>query len=267
MSTFHADATDRHERDVGVGVDGRNRRRGPGAAFERADLGSGLGDVGEPGVGAEVADQGVAFVLVSPEVAQEPGGGRGRVLDVVRVGDLVAVAVGRVELPGGGDELERAHRPIELVVAVEGPRVAVGDQAAALGAIEGIAADRDGRRGDGVDSAHEERAGELDRLDRGQRPEGDGLAEPAVIGDEAGDTAQQTPVEVALGGLGRMLVDGQLDLDPVERFVVGCGRGQGSSERERDREGRRHGHGPPPSPVALVSRPHAPRLRCHRHGA
>ena len=61
------------------------------------------------------AGAGGEVVAVGAEVAR---GGGGRVVEVVRVGDAVAVAVGRPGLPGRRDELERADRVVPLRVAV-----------------------------------------------------------------------------------------------------------------------------------------------------
>jgi len=58
------------------------------------------------------------------------------VVDVVRVGPAVAVAVGAVARPGAGDELHRTHRAVELHVTVVRAAVGVADLGDRSGAVE-----------------------------------------------------------------------------------------------------------------------------------
>ena len=63
-----------------------------------------------------------AVAVRVPAVRAQVAGGRGgRVVQVVGVAHAVAVAVGAVARPGGGQELHRAHGTVELDVAVRRP--------------------------------------------------------------------------------------------------------------------------------------------------
>jgi hypothetical protein len=50
--------------------------------------------------------------------AKVDSGGDGGVVDVIRVRHAVTVAIDAIAVPGGGDELHRAHRTVPHGVAV-----------------------------------------------------------------------------------------------------------------------------------------------------
>ncbi|CAB4721389.1 unannotated protein [freshwater metagenome] len=110
--------------------------------------------------------------------AEVDGAGQGRVVDILRVALAVAVGVDAHDGPGRGDELHRADRPVEHLVAVELTGVGVGDQTGARLAVEGQTVDAG--RGDAVRVEHV-------------------AAEAAVVGLDASDGRDQLPRQVARG--------------------------------------------------------------------
>jgi hypothetical protein len=55
---------------------------------------------------------------VTTSGAQVPAGGEGGVIDAVRAGHTVAVAIDAITAPAGGNELHRTHRAVPEGVAV-----------------------------------------------------------------------------------------------------------------------------------------------------
>ncbi len=79
-------------------------------------------------------------VHVEAAVAQVPRGRERRVVEVLRVGDPVTVAVAGVLIPGRGDELHRPDGAVVHGVAVESAAVGVRDGGLAReAAVEGQA--------------------------------------------------------------------------------------------------------------------------------
>ena len=67
-------------------------------------------------------------------IAQQPCRREGGIVDVLGVGHVVAVTVGVIEPPRGGDELHWPNRPVELGVAVEDAIVGVANERKTLDA-------------------------------------------------------------------------------------------------------------------------------------
>jgi hypothetical protein len=114
---------------------------------------------------------------VAARDAQVPGRGQRGVEDVEGIRHAVAVAVGRVALPGRRDELHRPDRAVINGVAVEGAAVGVADERGPA-AVESDADDRTGRRAV---------CAQL------------GAAEAAVVRLDPADAGQQRPAQPTSG--------------------------------------------------------------------
>jgi hypothetical protein len=107
-----------------------------------------------------------------------PGCERG-VVDVVRAGHAVAVAIHRVARPAGRNELHRTDSAVPRGVAVQPPTVGVPDGRHAGAAGQLRTQDRADRRAVGVDCAAAGVAG-LDPTDRGQQRPGQPATRPGT---------------------------------------------------------------------------------------
>src|SRR5690606_21654034 len=114
------------------GCDGRPGAGGVGVRV--------LHHIGDVGVGPVVGEHRVPPVggvgQVAAVGAQVAGGGQRGVVQAVRVGDAVAVAVGAPLLPGGGDELHRADGAVPAGVAVVLAAIGVGDGRGVVRAVQ-----------------------------------------------------------------------------------------------------------------------------------
>ncbi|CDZ91358.1 hypothetical protein RHRU231_820128 [Rhodococcus ruber] len=118
---------------------------------------------------------------VASAVAQVAPGGQGRVVDVVGIGDAVAVRVHAPTGPGLGNELHGPDGPVENRITVEAAPVGVADLGQSGPAVEGHAADR--------------------RVDAAVGGDG-GAVVPAVPALDASDAGEGRPGETAVGARG-----------------------------------------------------------------
>jgi len=99
--------------------------------------------------------------------AQVDASGDGGVIDVVGVGDTVAVAIDTKGTPTGGDELHRAHRSIPDRVPIQLTMVGVGDGSDARRTVQPWAQDRSQGVTEGIEAPVAGMIG-LDTPDPGQ---------------------------------------------------------------------------------------------------
>src|SRR5688572_22197818 len=107
----------------------RSSARAPGVVQGR------LGHGGDIRVEVVVGEDGAAPGLSVAEVSvmtQVAGCGERCVVDLLRIADAVAVAVGSPGLPRGRDELQRTDGTVDLGSAVPQSAVGVGDAGARL---------------------------------------------------------------------------------------------------------------------------------------
>src|SRR5690606_13027484 len=86
-------------------------------------------------------DPGLWLPQIAAGLAQVAPGGEHGVIDVLRIGDVVAVAIGSMIGPGRGQELHRADGAVPGGVAVEVAAVGVRDLAHAVATVQGNADD------------------------------------------------------------------------------------------------------------------------------